>query len=143
MTVAEVTNSNLVSNIKDAVQKKFVDKDAANFADILKNNFSAIDANRDNVLTSNEIQNSLSHLKLDNISELITKIDLNSDGAITLPELDSKNGISKVISSTIKDVLSDKSSSEILSNAVGKIGKACHLNDFAQKTIASAIGKLV
>ena len=143
MTVAEVTNSNLVSNIKDAVQKKFVDKDAANFADILKNNFSAIDANRDNVLSSNEIQNSLSHLKLDNISELITKIDLNSDGAITIPELDTKNGISKVVSSTIKDVLSDKSSSEILSNAVGKISKACHLNDFAQKTITSALGKLV
>ena len=143
MTVAEVSNSSLISNIKDFVQDKVVDKSSSDFAEILKNNFSAIDENRDNILSASEINKSLKHLNLDNVSELITKLDLNEDGAIAFSELEKNAGIKNTISSTVSDVLADKSSSEILSNAVNKIGKSFRLNGFAQNALSSIINKFV
>ena len=143
MTVAEVSNSSLISNVKDFIQDKVVDKSSSDFAEILKNNFSAIDTNRDNILSAGEINKSLSHLNLDNVSELITKLDLNNDGAIAFSELESGNKLSSAISSTVSDILSGESSSNILSKAVNKIGKAYHLNDSTQKILSSVIGKIV
>ena len=140
MSITEATNSNLVSNVKDFIKTNFVDQNAQNFAKILEDNFAAMDKNKDDQLSINEIKETLN---FENLPDLLSKIDLNGDGVIGQDEVKQEKKVAKALTGIVADVLANKDSSQVLSKATQNLGKAFYLNSLAQNAIENVVDKII
>ena len=140
MSITEATNSNLVSNVKDFIKTNFVDQNAQNFAKILEDNFAAMDKNKDDQLSINEIKETLN---FENLPDLLSKIDLNGDGVIGQDEVKQEKKVAKALTGIVADVLANKDSSQVLSKATQNLGKAFYLNSLAQNAIEKVVDKII
>lgn len=140
MSITEATNSNLVSNVKDFIKTNFVDQNAQNFAKILEDNFAAMDKNKDDQLSINEIKETLN---FENLPDLLSKIDLNGDGVIGKDEVKQEKNVAKALTGIVADVLANKDSSQVLSKATQNLGKAFYLNSLAQNAIENVVDKII
>lgn len=140
MSIIETTNSNLVSNVKDFIKTNFVDQNAQDFAKILEDNFAAMDKNKDDKLSVSEIKEALN---FENLPDLLSKIDSNGDGVIGKDEVSTEKKVAKALTGIVADVLANKDSSEVLSKATQKLGKAFYLNSLAQNAVEKVVDKII
>ena len=143
MSLEQITNSSLFAKAVESIKSNLCDKNSTEFSDILKNNFSTIDPNRDNALSVSEINSSLKELGLNNISELVSKLDLNGDNMLSVSELESRSGLAKTLKGAVTELIDNKASGEVLTNAVSKLVKNYKLNDTAASIVNNIVEKLV
>lgn len=138
----------------DSYKSKLINTDTSDFADYLKDNFSKIDSDGNNLLSANEITSSVKDNKenpdvlnpeiqkiLDNknIESMMANIDVNSDNNIAYKEVDSKSKLTDIMESAFKDFSGSKNLGDTVRNMTQKLGQAYYLNDSAKSMLASAV----
>lgn len=154
MTLEQINSqsNSLIDKLLDAAESyksKLVNTDTSDFADYLKDNFSTIDKDRDNLLSKKEINETLNENKRNpeiekiinntNIESIIANIDTNNDGNVSFKEVDPKSKLSDLASSAIKDYSHSKDIGSTVMNLTQRLGQSFYLNDSAKTMLASAV----
>lgn len=154
MTLEQINSqsNSLIDKLLDAAESyksKLVNTDTSDFSDYLKDNFSTIDKDRDNLLSKKEINETLNENRRNpeiekiinntNIESIIANIDTNNDGNVSFKEVDPKSKLSDLASSAIKDYSHSKDIGSTVMNLTQRLGQSFYLNDSAKTMLASAV----
>ena len=152
MNTIQTGSENLLDKLASSAQRyisKMQNEDDAAFASFLKDNFDSIDADKNSLLSKQEITTSITKenqnpaiqniLQNKNIESIISNIDANNDSLISKKEVDPDSNLGDIFKSAYKDLKNDVGLKNTALNLTNRVAQAYFLNDSFRSAATSAI----